>query len=278
MSQLNQETQKLDTLLQATIAKHEEMKLKLFRLQQMAAYYDVLNNRHPTAFEMTMKRKLDKSTATAAGDATPNGTETQPAENKKSDTKKQNTAKEKKPKEAKEKKPKAAAAPANDKIDFSRLKVCVGQIVDVEKHPDADALYVEKIDLGEDKPRTIISGLVKHVPIDEMRNRFVAVMANLKPVKMRGILSEGMVLCASTPEKVELLTPPADAKPGDVVICKDYPGQADEMLNPKKKIWEQIAPDLAVDGQGRAKYKECLLEVEGKGGFNAPSLTNCPVK
>jgi len=74
----------------------------------------------------------------------------------------------------------------------------VGKIVEVKRHPDADSLYVEKIDLGElSGPRTIVSGLVNFVPLEEMENRMVIVLANLKPANLRGILSHGMVLCAS---------------------------------------------------------------------------------
>lgn len=64
-------------------------------------------------------------------------------------------------------------------------------------HPDADTLYVEKIDLGEAEPRTIVSGLAKFVPIEEMKDRLVTVLCNLKPAKMRGVESKGMVLCTS---------------------------------------------------------------------------------
>lgn len=67
----------------------------------------------------------------------------------------------------------------------------------MSKHPDADSLYVEKIDLGEAVPRTIVSGLAKYVPIEQMENRLVAVLCNLKPAKMRGVESQGMVLCAT---------------------------------------------------------------------------------
>lgn len=87
---------------------------------------------------------------------------------------------------------------AADEVTPSRLDIRVGKIVEVAKHPDADSLYVEKIDLGEEKPRTIVSGLVNFIPIEEMQNRLVVVLCNLKPAKMRGIESQGMVLCAST--------------------------------------------------------------------------------
>lgn len=91
-----------------------------------------------------------------------------------------------------------AAAGAIEEITPSRLDIRVGKIVEVGKHPDADALYVEKIDLGEAVPRTIVSGLVNFVPIEEMNNRMVVVLCNLKAAKMRGVESQGMVLCAST--------------------------------------------------------------------------------
>lgn len=69
--------------------------------------------------------------------------------------------------------------------------------MEVARHPDADALYVEKIDVGDPVPRTVVSGLVNFVPIEQMQDRLVVVLCNLKPVKMRGVESAGMVLCAS---------------------------------------------------------------------------------
>merc|ERR1719297_643162 len=80
----------------------------------------------------------------------------------------------------------------------------VGIIKTAKRHPDADGLYVEEVDVGEEKPRTVISGLVKFIPENEMQNRKAILLCNLKPAKMRGILSEAMVMCACTPEKVEI--------------------------------------------------------------------------
>lgn len=54
----------------------------------------------------------------------------------------------------------------DDTIDIGRLDLRVGRILKAEKHPDADALYVEQIDVGEEKPRTVISGLVRFVPVE----------------------------------------------------------------------------------------------------------------
>ncbi|KMY92379.1 aminoacyl tRNA synthase complex-interacting multifunctional protein 1 [Drosophila simulans] len=188
--------------------------------------------------------------------------------------------KEPKEKKVKEKKPaaeKPVAAPEAP-VDVGRLDLRVGKIVEVGRHPDADSLYLEKIDCGEAAPRTVVSGLVKFVPLEEMQNRLVVVMCNLKPAKMRGVTSEAMVMCASTPEKVEVLSPPAGAVPGDLVHCEGYPRQPDAQLNPKKKIFESCAPDLKTNGDLVACYKGAALHVPGKGNVVAQTLKNVNVK
>jgi tyrosyl-tRNA synthetase len=85
----------------------------------------------------------------------------------------------------------------DDELSPARLDIRIGKIVEVARHPDADSLYVEKIDVGDPTPRTVVSGLVNFVPEEEMKDRLVLVLCNLKPVKMRGVESAGMVLCAS---------------------------------------------------------------------------------
>ena len=112
---------------------------------------------------------------------------------------------------------KAEEAVPSAPVDISRLNMKVGKIIKCEKHPDADSLYLEEIDCGEEKPRTVISGLVKFIPLEEMQNRMVVLLCNLKPAKMRGVLSEAMVMCASTPEKVTPLTPRCHSKM--VYVC-----------------------------------------------------------
>lgn len=131
---------------------------------------------------------------------------------------------------------------------------------------------------GEEKPRTIVSGLVKHVPVEEMKNRLVVVMCNLKPAKMRGVTSEGMVMCASSPEKVEVLTPPLNVVPGDLVHCEGYNRNPDAQLNPKKKIFETVAPDLLTNDQLVATYKGKPLYVPEKGQIKAATLKGVNVK
>lgn len=186
--------------------------------------------------------------------------------------------KEKKPKTEKPATEKAAAATTEEPADIGRIDLRIGKIVEIQKHPDADSLYLEKIDVGEEKPRTVVSGLVKFVPIEEMQNRLVVVMCNLKPAKMRGILSEGMLMCASTPEKVECIIPPAASVPGDLVHCDGYNRNPDAQLNPKKKIWETVAPDLKTNNDLIACYKNAPLQVPGKGPLKSATLKGVNVK
>jgi len=162
-------------------------------------------------------------------------------------------------------------------VDIGRLDMRVGHIRKASKHPDADSLYVEEIDLGEEKPRTVISGLVKFIPEEEMQDRMAIILCNLKPSKMRGIMSEAMVMCASTPEKVEILAPPAGSKPGDLVQVEGYARNPDAQLNPKKKIFEACAPDLKVNDSKQATYKGVLWTVNGQ-PVTSQSLVGVQIK
>lgn len=189
------------------------------------------------------------------------------------------TKKIKSEKKGEKKEKKAAAPPQEDaKVDVSRLDLRVGRIISADKHPDADALYVEQVDVGEAAPRTVVSGLVKHVPLDQMQNRMAVLLCNLKPAKMRGVLSQAMVMCASSPDKVEILDPPSGAVPGDRISFQGFPGEPDKELNPKKKVWEQVQPDLRTDDQCVATYKGAAFEVAGKGACKAQTMSNSGIK
>ncbi|KAL9240102.1 hypothetical protein vseg_014360 [Gypsophila vaccaria] len=143
-------------------------------------------------------------------------------------------------------------------VTIARLDIRVGLITKVQKHPDADSLYVEEIDVGEAAPRTVVSGLVNYIPLEKMQNRKVCVLCNLKPASMRGIKSQAMVLAASDSEhtKVELVDPPEDAKVGERVTFPGFEGEPDDVLNPKKKVWETLQVDLNTDDKLVARFKD----------------------
>lgn len=89
--------------------------------------------------------------------------------------------------------------------DFAKVELKVGTIVSAEKHPKAERLLVEQIDLGSET-RQIVSGIAKNFKPEEIIGKKVIVVTNLKPVKLRGVESQGMILCASNEEDLDILT------------------------------------------------------------------------
>ncbi|XP_036422248.1 tyrosine--tRNA ligase, cytoplasmic [Colossoma macropomum] len=151
-------------------------------------------------------------------------------------------------------------ATEEDDIVPSRLDLRVGKVISVEKHPDADSLYLEKIDIGEEQPRTVVSGLVAYVSQEELQDRLVILLCNLKHQKMRGIESQAMLLCASVegdPRRVEPLDPPEGSAPGDRVYVEGFEsGKPDDELKPKKKVFEKLQVDLKISDECIAQWKE----------------------
>ena len=90
--------------------------------------------------------------------------------------------------------------------DFQKLDLRVGTIIAAEQHPDADKLLRFDVDLGEEKPRQIISGIAEFFNPAELVGKKVVVVANLPPRKLRGLVSHGMILTAEKPEHLSLLT------------------------------------------------------------------------
>jgi aminoacyl tRNA synthase complex-interacting multifunctional protein 1 len=167
------------------------------------------------------------------------------------------------------------------------LDVRVGKILNVEKHPEADSLYVETIDVGEQKPRTVVSGLVKYMKDSDLLNQYVCLLCNLKPAKMRGIESAAMVLCANSGDGsvVELLAPPTGSKPGDTLKFENFPGAPEALLKPKQKIWEGLQPCLFTNEKMEATFVDpitkkahVLKNSSGSGSVFAKSLTKASIK
>ncbi|XP_078433568.1 nucleic acid-binding, OB-fold-like protein [Wolffia australiana] len=136
------------------------------------------------------------------------------------------------------------------------LDIRVGRIVKAWRHPEAESLFVEEVDVGEAEPRTICSGLVGFVALDSLQDSLVLVLANLKPRNMRGIKSNGMLLAASdrAHSVVELLVPPPGSVPGERAWFGDpasrslLPLAASPNQVQKKKIWETVQPQLRTKG------------------------------
>lgn len=95
--------------------------------------------------------------------------------------------------------------------DFTKIELKVGTILSAEKHPKADRLLVEQIDLG-DEVRQIVSGIASTFKPEDVVGKKVVVVSNLKPVKLRGVESQGMILCASNDTDLDIVS-----------IAKDLP-------------------------------------------------------
>lgn len=167
---------------------------------------------------------------------------------------------EKKQKKEKQPKPQKNAPAADKPLSPALIDLRVGHILKAIQHPDADSLYVSTIACGDEPGsdntseyegkvvRTVCSGLNGLIPLEEMQGRKIIAVCNLKPVKMRGILSAAMVLAASPrlaegeedkhAGTVELVNPPEGAEAGERVYFEGWEGEPEKQLNPKKKVWD----------------------------------------
>lgn len=160
-----------------------------------------------------------------------------------------------KPKKKKKKK-KPTPPPVPVVIDVSKLDIRVGVIARAWEHEEADRLFCEEIDVGEDEPRQIASGLRGHYSLDDLEGQRVLVLANLKARKLVGFPSHGMVMCAADGERVEFVEPPAEARIGERVTVEGFEGEpATENQIIKKKMLDVIFPDLKTDSEGVATYR-----------------------
>jgi methionine--tRNA ligase beta chain len=158
----------------------------------------------------------------------------------------------------------AAASAVADPLDgyagppISAVDIRVGRVNKVWVHPEADKLFWEEIDVGEDEPRQIASGLRPYMSAEDLEGRMVLVLCNLKERKLAGFPSHGMVLCAPNEDHsvVKLVSVPVEAKIGERVTVPgfSYEGEEGEPYAEnkvgKKKVFEQIAPFLQTNEYG----------------------------
>ena len=101
--------------------------------------------------------------------------------------------------------PKVEHIPEISIEDFAKVELTVGEVLESKKHEKADKLLVSSIDIGNEK-RQIVSGIAKYVKPEEFVGKKVVVVTNLKPAVIRGVESQGMILCAEKDDKLEVVT------------------------------------------------------------------------
>jgi len=168
-----------------------------------------------------------------------------------------------------------SAPKATSKPDFpiAELELRVGRFLEVEDHPEADKMWVEKIDIGEEQgPRQIVSGIKPYYTREELLNQNCIVVANLSPAKLRNIISNGMILCAGSEDRstVKLVRPPEEARVGDVVSVEtperdvSCTGMGIVKASKKNSAWRRVCDDLLTDENGYARWRGMLFRVGGR--------------
>ncbi len=163
----------------------------------------------------------------------------------------------------------SSASSADDPLTFytgppiTALDIRVGRILKVWIHEEADKLFCEEIDVGEDSPRQIASGLRPYMSASDLEGRMVLVLCNLKERKLAGFPSHGMVLCASNEDHsvVKLVSVPVDAKIGERVTVPgvtylegdDGEPYAENKIG-KQKVFEKIAPYMKTSEYGVPEF------------------------
>ena len=100
---------------------------------------------------------------------------------------------------------------------FAKLQLRVARILTAARHPDADRLLVLSVDAGEPEPRTICAGIAVAYAPEALVGQTVVLLANLAPRKIRGIISNGMLLAAGEGPGLKLLTAPGELPPGTTI-------------------------------------------------------------
>lgn len=119
--------------------------------------------------------------------------------------------------------------PPVQKLSVSDVDFEVGQIIEVKKHPQAEKLYIERVQMGGGEILQICSGLVPFMKEEELMGKKIIVVKNLKPAKLRGVESAGMLLAAESSGVLEVISP--DVPVGTKVRVKNAPAAA-----PKQQI------------------------------------------
>jgi len=104
-----------------------------------------------------------------------------------------------------------------DITDFAKIELRVGEVKTAERIPKADKLLLMTVDIGEEKPRQILAGIAQYYDPEKLIGRKIVVVANLKPRKLRGYESQGMLLAASVGE---------EGKPVIATFAEDVPNGA----------------------------------------------------
>ncbi|MEW6721817.1 MAG: methionine--tRNA ligase [Candidatus Micrarchaeota archaeon] len=139
---------------------------------------------------------------------------------------------------------------------FQDLDLEVGEILSVEKHPDAEKLFVEKVLMGGGEERQVVSGLVGHYFPEELVGKKVVIVKNLAAAKLRGVESQGMLLAAEGHERAPMHDGKAPEEKGvvEVIFCED--------CRPGDKVSLEGAPQAPKKTLTLAEFRKVKIDVK----------------
>lgn len=128
------------------------------------------------------------------------------------------------------------------------LDLRVARVLEAKPHPNADRLLVLRVDAGEPNPRQLVAGIAGKYAPEDLPGRAIVIVANLQPAKLRGEISQGMLLAAEDERGLGLLLAP-DAPAGTGVAAPGAPRPADQITIDDFKRHELVADDdgLTID-------------------------------
>lgn len=167
-----------------------------------------------------------------------------------------------------------AAVPAAGSPEemLCKLDIRCGLIESCEKVENSDKLFLLKVNIGDDEPKQVITGLQKFYETEDLSNRKVVVYCNIKPAKLAGLASEAMVLAGSLLKGeddlvVEVLSPPDGVEVGTRAKCGDFEvGCLSHTQNVKKisKVWSKVAPLLLTNDSCEVEFDGTPVLMDGK--------------
>ena len=149
--------------------------------------------------------------------------------------------------------------------DATRVALRTSRILKVEPHPNSEKLLVCEVNCGDEDglSRTVVAGLADIMSIEELTNRQVVCLTNLKPAKLAGIESTAMILASEDDENnFKLIEAPKDVEDGELLVFSGYEGKGepDAMLKSKGavKAWERVQSGLVGSSDGTVVFKNEL--------------------
>jgi methionine--tRNA ligase beta chain len=164
---------------------------------------------------------------------------------------------------------------------IAALDIRVGRISNVTDHEKDDKLFCMEVNVGEEEPRKIASGLRSVMSATELEGRVVLVVCNVKPRKFGKFESHGTILCASNDVALKLVAVPVDARVGERVTVPgiNFSGDAGEPLSEKKvgkeKVFEKVAPYFKTNQFGMPEF--CNRPLMTSAGVCTCAIRNAPV-